>query len=144
MFVQINDAYARIRRGLSGRRPSGQSRYVRKSKVAERTVYGREPGRHAASTVRPSYSHPSNRRRRAVRALLTSRRPRVGARESVPPRSARLAGQRVNATVRAWLADRQHPRRSHRHPDAPHRRQHTYLPCIGWCWVTDEYPKVTV
>jgi hypothetical protein len=49
----------------------------------------------------------------------------------------------VNASVRAWLANPRHGARSHRAPSAGHRREHYYLPNIGWCWDTDEYESVT-
>lgn len=147
---------ARVRVG----KPTGK--YVRKPRIGP-------PARHRAGTLRPSYSHPATRARRAVRSVLTpprvrralrsalptiprrTARPRLAARESAPPRSTRAIGRAVvryvprtvNAAVRAWLNDPRRPRRSHRHPDAGHRRQHIYLPNIGWCWETDEYPRVS-
>lgn len=142
------------------------ARYVRKPTVSRRPE---RIGRHRASVTRPSYSHPATRARRAVRSILTPprvrralrfalptvpvrrSRPRPTSRESAPPRSTRAVGtavvlyvpRTVNVAVRAWLNDRNHPRKSHRHPDAGYRRAHVYLPNIGWCWGTDEYERVT-
>lgn len=142
-------------------KPTG--RYVRKPKVT------RPPraGLHRARLTRPSYSHPASRARRVVRQVLTPprvrrstrsalptilrRTARTSRRESAPARSTRAIGRAVvryvpktiNASVRAWLADQKHPRRSHRHPEAGHRREHIYLPNIGWCWDTDEYTRVS-
>jgi hypothetical protein len=170
MFVQINDAYAALRRRLERRRPPACPRYVRKPKIAGRRIYARPGGAHRASSTRPSYSHPACRARRAVRAALTTSRVRRAARTALPSmptrrhrpatrshddspaRDMRAIGRAVvrqipttvNLAVRAWLADARHGARSHRHPDAPHRRDHVYLPNIGWCWVTDEHPKVVI
>lgn len=165
MFVQINDAYAALRRRLERRRPPTRARaqYVRKSKVTGRTVYGQYPGAHRASATRPSYSHPALRAERVVRAatvparptpvpLRRRRAPLATPRDASPPRDTRAVGRAVvlrkiptiNAAVMAWFNDPHHGARSHRHPDAPHRRDHVYLPNIGWCWVTDEHPKVVI
>ena len=169
MFVQINEAYAAVRRRLEPRRRQPtEARYVRKSKVTGRRVYARPAG-HRADVRRPSYSHPAYRARRflAMNPVPHSAAP-VGYRpRRRRPRSAAVAFRRetarardttravgtavvlyvprtVNATVRAWLRDQYHPRKSHRHPDAGHRRQHIYLPNIGWCWETDQFQKVTI
>ena len=167
MFVQINDAYAAIRRKLERRRPAApEGCYVRKPKVSGRRIYARPAG-HRSDAKRPSYSHPAYRARRmlAMNPVPRSaapayrprrRRPRSAAvafrRESSPPRSTPAIGRAIvryvprtlNAAVRAWLADERHPCRSHRRPGAPHRRDQFYLPNIGWCWVTDEFPEVMV
>ena len=164
MFVQINDAYAALRRRLERRRPEPSARYVRKPKVVGRRVYAR-PASHRADTRRPSYSAPAYRARRAlamnpvprpVAPRPRRRRPRTAAmafrRETARVRDIHAVGRAVvrymprtvNATVRAWLADQNHPRKSHRHPAAGQRREHVYLPNIGWCWGTDEFQKVTI
>lgn len=168
MFVRINEAYASLRRRLGAHENDDRPRYVRKAKVTGRRIYARPAG-HRADSTRPSYSHPATRARRAVRSLLTvprvrralrtalptiparTRRPKGVRRESTPARSTRAVGRAVvlyvprtvNASVRAWLADARHACRSHRHPSAGHRRDHVYLPNIGWCWDTDEFPRVT-
>jgi len=177
MFVQIHSGYAAIRQALARRRVRTVPgpRYVRKAR-ASHTPYGRRAwehsaghtGRHRASAVRPSYSHPASRARGAAYAVLRRPRPlptgpgarrtsaaparrapaahRAPARDAVPPRStalilARHIPSRMNATVRAWLADPNHGIRSHRPQNGPHRRDNVYLPSIGWCWVrTQERP----
>ena len=165
MFVQINAAYAALRDRIGGRRPE-PGRYVRKAKVTGRRVYAR-PVSHRADSRRPSYSHPATRARRAFREAFTAPRVRRATRTAVPnaparrqrpatprdaapSRSTRAIGRAVvryrtvNASVRAWLADPRHGARSHRAPDAGHRRAHVYLPSIGWCWDTEELPKVSM
>jgi len=169
MFVQINDAYAALRRRLERRRPPTRAlaRYARKPKVTGRTVYGQYPGTHRASAIRPSYSHPALRAERIVRAATVPahrspapvrrrRAPAARPRDASPARDIRAVGRAVvlckiptiNAAVTAWFNDPAHGARSHRaggnDPHAPHRREHVYLPNIGWCWVTDEHPKVVI
>lgn len=135
-------------------RPRRRPAYVRKPKVTGRRVYAR-PVSHRADSRRPSYSHPVSRVRRAITGrrapTVAKRRARPQRRDAVP-RDTRAVGRAIvkyvprtiNASVRAWLTDQAHARRSHRHPDAGHRRQHVYLPNIGWCWETDEHPKVSM
>jgi hypothetical protein len=130
-------------------RPPVAARYVRKQRVAPRVAaYG---GRHRASVIRPAYSAPSRVIRPVRRAVyVVTRAVRPSARPVTPRLLARRSGVRVreaaparssvNVTIRAWLADQGHGARTHR--ARPRRRDHVYLPSIGWCWDTGQFATI--